>query len=63
MTSRLLPLLSSFLNPAGSGKAKKTTKGGDDSAHQPVGEFATVLEGEYLDFVLFEIEPVQESQQ
>ena len=61
MAVRLLPVLSSFLNPAGSGKAKKTGKG--DDANQPVGEFATILEGEYLDFVLFEIEPVQESQQ
>lgn len=25
----------------------------------PVGEYATVLEGEYLDFVLFEVERVE----
>jgi len=62
MATKLLPILSQFLNPAGSGKAKKTTKGADDG-NQAAGEFATVLEGEYLDFVLFEIEPIQESQQ
>lgn len=33
--------------------------GGDDAAAAAVGgEFANVLEGEYLDFVLFEIEKV-----
>lgn len=60
--ARLVPILAGTINPAGSGKAKKASKG-DDSSNAPVGEYATVLEGEYLEFVLFEIERVQEQQQ
>lgn len=48
ITSSLGPLVSS------SNKMKK----GGNSDEAPMGEFATVLEGEYLDFVLIEVESV-----
>lgn len=35
---------------------KNNKKKNDEEA--PLGEFATVLDGDYQDFVLFEVEPV-----
>ncbi|GAA5880336.1 hypothetical protein JCM3774_006732 [Rhodotorula dairenensis] len=62
---KLTSTLSSFLVPSssksGSSKSKKkkpTDNGGDDSA--AMGEYASVMEGEYYDFVLFEIERVEQ---
>lgn len=57
MGAKLLAALSTHfaaLAPA-SGKMKKA-KGDDGEA--PMGEFASVLDGEYHDFVLFEVERV-----
>ncbi|KAL8280239.1 hypothetical protein RQP46_007353 [Phenoliferia psychrophenolica] len=55
MHSKLLSTLSTHFASLGpkSGKMKKAK--GDD-AEAPMGEFASVLEGEYHDFVLFEVE-------
>lgn len=56
--------MSSFLVPSNKSGAKnkkkksKPTDGGDDSA--ALGEYASVMEGEYYDFVLFEIERVEQ---
>ncbi|GAA6032216.1 hypothetical protein JCM8097_007130 [Rhodosporidiobolus ruineniae] len=62
---KLLTTLTSFLVPAhAKGSGKKTSKGGK-AAHQgtddptALGEYASVMEGEYFDFVLFEIERVE----
>lgn len=56
--ARLLSALSAHfttLSPSAR-KVKKIDKNGEEEA--PIGEFANVLEGEFLDFVLFEIEKV-----
>ncbi|KWU44868.1 ATPase, V1 complex, subunit C, partial [Rhodotorula sp. JG-1b] len=56
---KLTSTLSSFLVPSNKSGAKdkkkksKPADGGDDSA--ALGEYASVMEGEYYDFVLFEI--------
>lgn len=61
---KLTSTLSSFLVPSNKSGAKnkkkksKPTDGGDDSA--ALGEYASVMEGEYYDFVLFEIERVEQ---
>ncbi|BGP17803.1 hypothetical protein JCM10213_001696 [Rhodosporidiobolus nylandii] len=60
---KLLSTLSSFLVPshaqgAKSSKAKKAKDAGQDDA-AALGEFASVMEAEYLDFVLFEVERVE----
>ncbi|GAA5832442.1 hypothetical protein JCM11251_006455 [Rhodosporidiobolus azoricus] len=62
--SKLLPALSTFLVPSHAvGKGKKNKKGSSSSAQvddpSALGEYASVMEGEYLDFVLFEIERVE----
>ncbi|GAA6024556.1 hypothetical protein JCM11491_000605 [Sporobolomyces phaffii] len=62
--SKLLSTLSNFLVPSSSSRTKKSKKqqqretgggGGDDEA---MGEFASVMEGEYHEFVVFEIDNV-----
>lgn len=59
---KLVSTLSSFLVPSkGDGKKKgkkPSASGGDDSA--TLGEYASVMEGEYYDFVLFELERVEQ---
>ncbi|GAA6018241.1 hypothetical protein JCM8202_000235 [Rhodotorula sphaerocarpa] len=59
---KLVSTLSSFLVPSkGDGKKKgkkPSASGGDDSA--ALGEYASVMEGEYYDFVLFELERVEQ---
>ncbi|GAA5904123.1 hypothetical protein JCM6882_003951 [Rhodosporidiobolus microsporus] len=64
--AKLVPALSSFLVPSHArGKGKKDKKGGASSSSAQVddpsalGEYASVMEGEYLDFVCFEIERVE----
>lgn len=55
---KLVKALSSFLVPSSRGKKGTKPKGGqDDSA--ALGEYASVMEGEYYEFVLFEIERVE----
>lgn len=60
--SKLLSTLSDFLVPASSkkdskDKKKKKSSNNDEEA---MGEFASVMEGEYHEFVVFEIEKVED---
>ncbi|GAA5852432.1 hypothetical protein JCM8547_006779 [Rhodosporidiobolus lusitaniae] len=60
--SKLIPALSSFLVPshaAGKSKKKGGADGGNHDDASALGEYASVMEGEYLEFVLFEIERVE----
>ncbi|GAA5990352.1 hypothetical protein JCM11641_006259 [Rhodosporidiobolus odoratus] len=61
---KLLPVLSSFLSPSSerqnaesSKKKKKAAQSSDDPS--ALGEYASVMEAEYLEFVLFEVERVE----
>ncbi|GAA6003703.1 hypothetical protein JCM10207_003555 [Rhodosporidiobolus poonsookiae] len=63
--SKLIPALSSFLvpSPPSGVKSKKKSSssgggGGGQDDPSALGEYASVMEGEYYDFVLFEIERV-----
>lgn len=59
--NRVLSVLSEHLSENISPSARKVKQVGKASNDDEViGEFATVLEGEYYDFVNFEIEKVEE---
>ncbi|POY73331.1 hypothetical protein BMF94_3666 [Rhodotorula taiwanensis] len=58
---KLVSTLSSFLVPHKAASKKKSKKPADDSGDSAaLGEYASVMEGEYYDFVLFEIERVEQ---
>ncbi|GAA5991228.1 hypothetical protein JCM10908_006594 [Rhodotorula pacifica] len=61
---KLTSTLSSFLVPssksASKHKKKKPADGGDGGDSAAFGEYASVMEGEYYEFVLFEIERVEQ---
>lgn len=62
VTKLTTTLSSHFGTGSKSSKIKGKKSGGDTEDAAVAGEFATVLEGEYLDFVLFEVERVEEGQ-
>jgi hypothetical protein len=59
LLTKLVPALSTFLVPShGANKKARQGKEGQDDANA-LGEYASVMEGEYLDFVCFEVERVE----